>query len=86
MMSKAHGKLDLTYLPLPGLHCVPMANQTRLTVILVDDNELTRAAPRLVIARDQYAMAPEAAIDCILSLQVPGRLRKAAALRRKALG
>ena len=51
-----------------------MANPTRLTVILVDDNELTRAALRLMIDRDAYEIVGEAAsgrsaIDCILRLQ-----------------
>lgn len=50
-----------------------MANQARLTVILVDDNELTRAALRLMIDRDLYEIVGEAAsgrtaIDIILRM------------------
>lgn len=46
----------------------------RLTVILVDDNDLTRAALRLMIDRDQYDIVGEAAsgraaIDIILRLK-----------------
>lgn len=51
-----------------------MVNKTRLSVILVDDNELTRAALRLMIAGDEYEIAGEAAsgraaIDIVLKLQ-----------------
>lgn len=38
-----------------------MVNPTRLSVIVVDDNELTRAALRLMIAGDDYAILGEAA-------------------------
>lgn len=51
-----------------------MPNLPRMTVILVDDNELTRAALRLMIDRDLYEIVGEAAsgrsaIDIILRLK-----------------
>lgn len=51
-----------------------MLNKPRLTVLLVDDNELTRAALRLMIAGDEYEIVGEAAsgrvaIDLALKLR-----------------
>ncbi len=51
-----------------------MVNKTRMSVILVDDNELTRAALRLMLAGDEYDIIGEAAsgrsaIDIILKLK-----------------
>jgi two-component system, chemotaxis family, chemotaxis protein CheY len=51
-----------------------MVNKTRLSVIVVDDNELTRAALRLMIAGDDYEIIGEAAsgrsaIDLVLRMR-----------------